>query len=96
MTPTLSQVSRSVESSDWITCEPWEAKQKEWTRTFLSVSRMYNELNKLKTGAWQPNRIFFANLRILPSSKAGADPAIRVLLLCGADILTTMRPGNRA
>ena len=64
----IEMVKRSLESSDWVSCDEWETKQKEWTRTRLSLDRMHIEVNKGNT--------------------SGKD--IRVMLLCGADILDSM------
>jgi len=63
----VEMVKRALETSDWIACDEWEVKQNEWTRTRLSLDRMYQELNKDRGGQ-----------------------EVKVMLLCGADILESM------
>eukprot|EP00291_Cryptomonas_curvata_P011473 CAMPEP_0172177666 /NCGR_PEP_ID=MMETSP1050-20130122/15578_1 /TAXON_ID=233186 /ORGANISM="Cryptomonas curvata, Strain CCAP979/52" /LENGTH=256 /DNA_ID=CAMNT_0012850241 /DNA_START=6 /DNA_END=776 /DNA_ORIENTATION=+ len=60
-------VKLAVESSDWIQCDEWEVKQKEWTRTKIVMDRFTTELNKKFEGK-----------------------KVRVMFLCGADILGSM------
>ncbi|EKX49379.1 hypothetical protein GUITHDRAFT_85757 [Guillardia theta CCMP2712] len=68
----VEMVKRALETSDWIACDEWEVKQNEWTRTRLSLDRMYQELNKDRGGQ-----------------------EVKVMLLCGADILESMvTPGK--
>ena len=64
----IEMVKRALDSSDWVSCDEWETKQKDWTRTRLSLDRMHSEVNKGNT--------------------SGRD--IKVMLLCGADILDSM------
>jgi nicotinic acid mononucleotide adenylyltransferase len=35
----IEMVKRALNTSDWISCEEWETKQNEWTRTRLSLDR---------------------------------------------------------
>jgi len=63
----VEMVRLALESSDWVNVEDWEVKQKEWTRTRLSLDRMQVEVNKVSGGR-----------------------EVKVMLLCGADILDSM------
>ena len=64
----IEMVKYALDSSDWVSCDEWETKQNEWTRTRLSLDRMHIEVNRGNT--------------------SGKD--IKVMLLCGADILDSM------
>ena len=44
----VAMVKMALKSSDWINLDEWEVRQQGWTRTRVSMDRMYSELNKEK------------------------------------------------
>ena len=63
------------QTSNWIVVDPWEAMQKEYTRTALVLDHIEHEVNVVRGG-------------VLTAS--GERKPIRVALLAGADLIETM------
>ena len=57
----VQMVKAATTSSDWINCDEWEIKQKEWTRTKIAMDRMAQELNKFFGKMVSPSRRFCFN-----------------------------------
>ena len=63
------------QGSNWVMVDPWEAMQKEYTRTALVLDHIDHEVNAVRDG-------------IMTAS--GERKRIRVALLAGADLIETM------
>ena len=80
--------------SDWLMVDPWEAVQKEYTRTALVLDHFDHEINVVRGGValYEPSKE--------SKSENGTDGAlngdkklrkpVRVALLAGADLIGTM------
>ena len=62
-------------SSSWVMVDPWEAMQKEYTRTALVLDHIEYEVNAVRGGV---------------ATASGERKPIRVALLAGADLIETM------
>jgi nicotinic acid mononucleotide adenylyltransferase len=70
----INMVGLAVESSPWIDVDMWECAQEGWTPTALSLARLAKEVSKI------------------PIAVGNAPPAagvIKVMMVCGADLLGT-------
>ena len=63
------------QGSNWVMVDPWEAMQKEYSRTALVLDHIDREVNAVRGGAL---------------TASGKRKPIRVALLAGADLIETM------
>ena len=63
----LAMVKLALESSDWVSCDDWETRQNEWTRTRLSLDRMHIEVNKGNAGGKEVQVMLLCGADILDS-----------------------------
>ena len=63
------------EPAPWLMVDPWEALQKEYTRTALVLDHFEREINVIHRGI---------------TTKTGERKAVHVALLAGADLIGTM------
>ena len=63
----LAMVKLALESSDWVSCDDWETRQNEWTRTRLSLDRMHIEVNKGNGGGKEVQVMLLCGADILDS-----------------------------
>ncbi|XP_048397733.1 nicotinamide/nicotinic acid mononucleotide adenylyltransferase 3 isoform X2 [Stegostoma tigrinum] len=89
----VAMVQRALETSDWITQDPWESQQEQWVETVTVLRHHYNVLfhqyhTKNGTSAESSQVLKQADL-------SDAQPVVPSLkLLCGADVLKTFDNPN--
>ncbi|XP_060690855.1 nicotinamide/nicotinic acid mononucleotide adenylyltransferase 3 isoform X1 [Hemiscyllium ocellatum] len=89
----VAMVQRALETSDWITQDPWESQQEQWVETVMVLRHHYNVLfhqyhTKNGTSPESSKALKQADL----SNAQSVAP--RLKLLCGADVLKTFNNPN--
>lgn len=84
-------VRLALENSSWIKLSDWEAKQSEWTRTRVSIGHHEDELNQQLENQCNDK----INVKRARHDQESVDQRkIKVMLLCGADVLESMGVPN--
>lgn len=84
-------VRLALETSCWIKLSEWEAKQNEWTRTRVCLDQHEHDLNS------QLQNLCTDEVNVKRPRHDGGNSTqkkIRVMLLCGADVLESMGVPN--
>ncbi|XP_038671609.1 nicotinamide/nicotinic acid mononucleotide adenylyltransferase 3 [Scyliorhinus canicula] len=87
----VAMIQRALETSDWITLEPWESQQEQWVETVMVLRHHYNALfhqSQAMSGTSLESTKTLKQKYNVDSPKAQS-VVPRLKLLCGADVLKT-------
>lgn len=82
------------QTSSWLMVDPWEAYQTEYQRTAVVLDHFDHEINQVLGGVRTADGMFIVPLCEPFSLIAGEHRKVRVMLLAGSDLISTMsEPG---
>ncbi|XP_078419793.1 nicotinamide/nicotinic acid mononucleotide adenylyltransferase 3 isoform X1 [Cetorhinus maximus] len=87
----VAMAQRALETSDWITQDPWESQQEQWVETVTVLrhhySALFHQYQAMDGTSPESTKILKQKHEIDSSKDQSVVP--RLKLLCGADVLKT-------